>query len=564
MGHATSKKNLRNKSLPSNRSLTPASSNGVAIAPPAYGMENIDRTPAETVPAQERAVGAPRQMKKADPSTGGDAPGTRPTNSTGLPDALKSGVESLSGLALDDVRVHYNSPKPAQLQALAYTQGTDIHGAPGQERHLPHEAWHVVQQKQGRVKPTVQMKDVPVNDDAGLEHEANVMGAKALRQTGLSEPGASIHQHSTTSTLHTIQKKSVIQRLVINTGKPELPKEFIKDNGWIVASDLDLAFQEGGYTQRVEELNQVDTKQKVGKSENIYLEGHGSAGKLGAVLPGVVATELNKIIPGDYTGKIRSHSCSAGVGTKSLPSGVEGLASKLDVSGISVEGAGGIALNHSAYARTGGTRAFKEHTIHETKVDDEITRTVDPVNDEWKKYVNLKSKQIGPSNYEEAAKTATTISETFYRNLEHNAQTHLLPESDSLVTSVSSGSSSCFITTACVRARGLPDDCLELTVLRAFRDDYILCMANGKEIIKVYYENAPMIVKTINQRQDALEIYNGLYDVICMCVKDIREGRYENAFQTYVDMVIQLRNRFTPMVKIPAFFYKRFSSIHAD
>jgi hypothetical protein len=54
--------------------------------------------------------------------------------------------------------------------------------APGQERHLPHEAWHVVQQKQGRVKPTMQLKDgTPVNDDGGLEHEADMMGAKAVQ-----------------------------------------------------------------------------------------------------------------------------------------------------------------------------------------------------------------------------------------------------------------------------------------------------------------------------------------------------------------------------------------------
>ena len=87
-------------------------------------------------------------------------------NNTGLPDALKSGIENLSGYAMDDVKVHYNSDKPAQLQAHAYAQGTDIHLAPGQEKHLPHEAWHVVQQKQGRVKPTMQMKGkVSVNDD---------------------------------------------------------------------------------------------------------------------------------------------------------------------------------------------------------------------------------------------------------------------------------------------------------------------------------------------------------------------------------------------------------------
>jgi hypothetical protein len=102
-------------------------------------------------------------------------------NNTGLPDQLKSGIESLSGLSLDHVRVHYNSAQPAQLNALAYAQGSDIHLAPGQEQHLPHEAWHVVQQAQGRVRPTLQLKDgVPVNDDVGLEREADVMGSKAL------------------------------------------------------------------------------------------------------------------------------------------------------------------------------------------------------------------------------------------------------------------------------------------------------------------------------------------------------------------------------------------------
>lgn len=102
-------------------------------------------------------------------------------NQTGLPDDLKAGVENLSGYSLDDVRVHYNSPKPAQLQALAYTQGTDILVAPGQERYLPHEAWHVVQQMQGRVNPTMQMKGVQINDDEGLEREADVMGRDAVR-----------------------------------------------------------------------------------------------------------------------------------------------------------------------------------------------------------------------------------------------------------------------------------------------------------------------------------------------------------------------------------------------
>lgn len=106
-------------------------------------------------------------------------PTSEKANTTGLPDTLKAGIENLSGLSLDDVQVHYNSSEPAQLQALAYTQGTEIHVGPGQERHLAHEAWHVVQQKQGRVKPTWQAKGVAINDEEELEREADVMGKTA-------------------------------------------------------------------------------------------------------------------------------------------------------------------------------------------------------------------------------------------------------------------------------------------------------------------------------------------------------------------------------------------------
>ena len=102
-------------------------------------------------------------------------------NRTGLPDTLKAGIENLSGISMDDVRVHYNSPKPAQLQALAYTKGTEIHVAPGQAKHLPHEAWHVVQQKQGRVMPTMKFGGNFINDNPVLEREADFMGAKAVQ-----------------------------------------------------------------------------------------------------------------------------------------------------------------------------------------------------------------------------------------------------------------------------------------------------------------------------------------------------------------------------------------------
>jgi hypothetical protein len=100
-------------------------------------------------------------------------------NRTGLPDGLKAGIESLSGLSLDHVDVHYNSSEPAKLGALAYTRGGDIYVAPGEERQLPHEAWHAVQQADGRVKSSRTEVGIPVNDDAVFEREADAMGEQA-------------------------------------------------------------------------------------------------------------------------------------------------------------------------------------------------------------------------------------------------------------------------------------------------------------------------------------------------------------------------------------------------
>jgi len=175
-------------------------------------QENIQESQQETVQRvqQEQSTGgeatiadnrsttvSQRKLKASMESTDNSTPIQRKTrpepfgkaqeprsrrNNTGLPDKLKAGIENLSGYSMDDVKVHYNSSKPAQLQAHAYAQGTDIHLATGQEKHLPHEAWHVVQQKQGRVKPTRQLKSkVNINDDVGLEKEADVMGREAMK-----------------------------------------------------------------------------------------------------------------------------------------------------------------------------------------------------------------------------------------------------------------------------------------------------------------------------------------------------------------------------------------------
>jgi Domain of unknown function (DUF4157) len=140
----------------------------------------------------ELVVDHPRAVTSAAIDVPGGASGTRirrapdagQPNRTGLPDSLKSGLEGISGIDLSDVRVAYDSPRPATLNALAATEGSRIHLAPGQERHLAHEAWHVVQQKQGRVGVTATDRGESFNDDRALEREADTMGVLAQRSPG--------------------------------------------------------------------------------------------------------------------------------------------------------------------------------------------------------------------------------------------------------------------------------------------------------------------------------------------------------------------------------------------
>lgn len=115
----------------------------------------------------------------------------RPRSSSmsgGLPLGLRAGIERLSGLSMDDVRVHYNSEQPREVGADAFAARSDIHVAPGAEQHLAHEAWHVVQQKQGRVPAQGRIAGAPVNTDPALEHEADRFGQRA-QQIGAAGPG---------------------------------------------------------------------------------------------------------------------------------------------------------------------------------------------------------------------------------------------------------------------------------------------------------------------------------------------------------------------------------------
>lgn len=106
---------------------------------------------------------------------------TMPDHSAKVPDPLKSSFEQMSGLSFKDVHIHYSSSKPAAIGAQAYAAGRHIYLGPGQERHLPHELGHVLQQKQKRVPSTMKIGNIQINQDLSLEREADLLGRQALQ-----------------------------------------------------------------------------------------------------------------------------------------------------------------------------------------------------------------------------------------------------------------------------------------------------------------------------------------------------------------------------------------------
>lgn len=94
-------------------------------------------------------------------------------NETGLSDQMKESLEQKTGFSADDVRVYRNSPVPAQMGALAISEGSNIHLGPGNDKHLMHELGHWVQKKMGKVKATGMENGIPINDDPALEDEAD-------------------------------------------------------------------------------------------------------------------------------------------------------------------------------------------------------------------------------------------------------------------------------------------------------------------------------------------------------------------------------------------------------
>ncbi len=119
---------------------------------------------------------------------------------------------------------------------------------------------------------------------------------------------------------------------------------------------------------------------------------------------------------------------------------------------------------------------------------------------------------------------------------------------DSFEQRVASASASksrkCFLTTACCEARGLPDDCRELTTLRGFRDGVLLATAEGRALVEAYYRVAPALVDAIRADPAGPAVLDGIYADVVACCAHVEAGRSAEAVTTYTAMVEALRRRY--------------------
>lgn len=103
----------------------------------------------------------------------------------------------------------------------------------------------------------------------------------------------------------------------------------------------------------------------------------------------------------------------------------------------------------------------------------------------------------------------------------------------------------CYVTTAVCKSLNRPDNCHELTLLRRYRDEYLLGTMSGNDIIRQYYNIAPTIVKRINRSPDAAAVYEKIWkEYLSPCVDMIEKNQMDGCKDLYTDMVHELEQKY--------------------
>src|SRR6056297_2994200 len=124
------------------------------------GWNTTSYSPAQMFAEEEEERQAKNRNEEEEVQTKSE-PGN-PGTQTSMPDKVQQKMEGSFGQDFGEVNIHKDSGQAKNMGALAYTQGKDIHFAPGQynpgtkkgQELLGHELTHVVQQREGKVKTT--------------------------------------------------------------------------------------------------------------------------------------------------------------------------------------------------------------------------------------------------------------------------------------------------------------------------------------------------------------------------------------------------------------------------
>lgn len=99
----------------------------------------------------------------------------------------------------------------------------------------------------------------------------------------------------------------------------------------------------------------------------------------------------------------------------------------------------------------------------------------------------------------------------------------------------------CYVTTAVCRSLNKPDECYELRTLRKYRDCFLAHSPGGEDTIREYYNIAPTIVKRIDRRENADEIYKEIWEnYLSPCIRLIESEKMEECRELYTKMIHDL------------------------
>jgi hypothetical protein len=173
--------------------------------PPNWVQERIAAGGRFTAPAAQPKAAAPRLSPNGTTTQLPPHFGVGASRGEPLPPAVRQKMEAAFGQRFADVRIHVGAQAPS-IGALAYTQGSNIHFAPGQyapstprgQQILAHELAHVVQQRSGRVRNPFG-SGVAVVQDHALEAEAERMSQRVMTYRPVVQRSAASSSSSSSS-----------------------------------------------------------------------------------------------------------------------------------------------------------------------------------------------------------------------------------------------------------------------------------------------------------------------------------------------------------------------------